>query len=956
MSATAVVGLTLAFLVALFWFGERAQRSELISRWTQRPLVYALSLGAYASTWSYYGSVGFAAEQGYVFLVVHLAVLASCLAIPMLWAPLSKLVRRHRLRSVADLLAFRFQSRLVGAVVAVFLVLASLPYVSLQIQAVVVTGSQLVPGAPPVWLGVAFAAALSVFAAAAGARWSPAEGEDRARRGLVATTALESIVKLGMLLVVSAVVIDATFAEYGGASDWLQQHPEAQARMVAPTDDHTWLSLGVAAFFAAFLLPRQFHLAFVERHQTSALRKARWTLPTYLLLLNLPLPLLVWAGQLRMPDVRPDLWVLELGSRHGLGALVYFGGLSAATAMVLTCCVALSGMVVNHLVVPISGPTTLGRIALVRRSVIITIVSCSFVLTLVLQRTSSLVELGLASFSAIAQLAPCVFAALMWPRATSRGALAGLGLGIGTWGLLTFGPRFGWQPELFGVLTGTDADAFSVVLGTSLTLNVVGFVTVSLSTEQRPIETAAADACARSEARGARIPTPATVEELRERLRIALGPDAADAEVDRGLEALSLDGQERRPLALRQLTERVEKKLAARLGPLTASTVVRGDHAEPNPTLAAELQFETEKDDLMQRYLAGVLRAMPMAVTVVDSNKEVILWNNALEALTDLPREATRGARVDDLPEPWDRVLAERVERGPGQNETRTGASQSRAPRVLRLTCTQLHLLSSDGAGFVIVVEDLTERRAFLAELSHRERLSSLGRVAAGIAHEVLNPLTAITMVAKNLVRDAEDQRLSAEEMDLEPRLGTLVDQSRRIEQTVRGLLDFSRGQTEHPDPTPVRDTIAVAELASRAVELARLSARDLNVDVQVPDALAVVADRNQAVQILVNLLNNAGDASEEGAPIRLHAEFSGSSRDRVAIHVIDEGVGIATDLADRVFEPFFTTKPSGQGTGLGLAVSHRLAQTMRGSLAWSPGREKGTVFTLSLPAAEDRT
>lgn len=953
MTGAVVIGLTVVYLATLFFVGERAQRSERLSRWTRTPWVYALSLGAYASTWSYYGSVGFAARTGYVFLAVHLGVAVSCLAIPMVWGPLARLVRRHRLRSVADLLAFRFQSRAVGAVTTIFLVLASLPYVSLQLQAVVVTGSRLVPGTPPSWLGVAFAATLSVFAATAGARWSPAEGESRARRGLVASTALESVVKLVVLLVVAVVVVNAVFPGEGGVSTWIAEHPEVRAQMSEPVHDTVWLSVGASSFLAAFLLPRQFHLAFVERSTDDALRHARWTLPAYLLLMNLPLPLLVWAGYATLPDVRPDLWVLELGAREGLGPLVFVGGISAASAMVLNCCVALSGMVVNHLVVPMVGPGALPHLAMIRRSVIVTIVGCSFLLTVLMQHTSSLVELGSASFSAIAQLAPAVFATLFWTRATRRGALAGFAFGMGLWAVLTFGPWFGLHPELFGVATGTNAESFSVVLGTSLTANTVAFVVGSTWTPQRAIETAAADACVRSEVPGARIPTPADVEELHERLASALGADTADEVVAHTLRELDMDATERRPLALRQLTESVERNLAVRLGPLAAGTVVRGHRSATNPTLAAELQFASAEDDLVRRYLTGVLQAIPMAVAAVDASEEVILWNPSLEALTGLSQKATNGSRVRDLPSPWNDLLGERLESGPGQNEARTGASHSRAPRVLRLTCTRLHVLSRHGSGFVIVVEDLTERRAFLAELSHRERLSSLGRVAAGIAHEVLNPLTAIMMVAKNLERDARDET-SLEDLELVPRLRALTEQSQRIERTVRGLLEFSRGRTDHPDPDPAPETLSALHLVTQATDLARLSAADheLDVHVDISESLRVRADRNQAVQILVNLVNNADDASDDDSPIVVSAEFTGPQRDRVAIHVMDRGVGIDAELAERVFEPFFTTKPSGRGTGLGLAVSHRLAQSMGGSLAWCPAPERGTVFTLELPAA----
>jgi len=957
------------YLLALAGVAELVERRPGLAAVARRPPVVGLALGVYATTWSFYGSVGFAATQGYGFLAIHLGVALSCLAIPVIWEPLAVLVRRQRLGSVADLLAYRYQSQLVGVLVSSFLVVALLPYLSLQLRAIVETGAAVAPAGSARGVGLIYAALLSVFAVILGVRWADVR---RRGAGLLATLAVESLVKVSVLLLIGVVALLRVFGGLGGLDAWLTEHPDALVNMFAPAREDSWVALCFAAFVAAFLLPRQFHIAFVVAGEgpggQRALRHASWTLPLLLLLLNLPLPILVWAGQ-ASPAMSsgPDLWVIEIATQHGLGLVVFLGGVSAASAMVLVSSIALSGMVVNHVVLPLVGERwLLQRLASVRRAVIVVLVLAAFALNLVLAHSRSLVDLGLVSFAAVAQLLPGVLGALLWPRGTRNGFLVGLGLGVMVWLLITVLPILGASVEsltvaFVGEPSPSSAAAFGPALWSSLLVNSCAYGLVSLSERQRPAEAVVAEACARRESVDVGAPA-VEVSVLRERLASVLGDPEAERELTRALDRLGLDPSERRALALRDLGRVIESSLAERVGPFAAGVLV--GRVTDGPTTLAALAAELERArtgdrgsswsrgsgepalELIRRYLARVLAELPLGVCAVEANGSIVVWNVALARLSGLDAEQVVGDRLDRLPAPWGPLLDD-LRQKPLEIQREHTLTGPGGFRTLRLRRTAL----DDGeAGAVLVVEDLTERRAMLAELGHRDRLTSIGRLAAGVAHEVLNPLTGILMVARNLLREL-GRRPPEPDSELPERIAMIVSEGQRIERIVRALLLFARAESRQVHEL-VREPVPVEGLVHEAVGLARLArARGpgLRFEQDISPGLRLLADRQGLVQVLVNLLTNAIDASDEGAMIRVSAR---AEVETVVLEVADEGVGIPVELAPRVFEPFFTTKEPGQGTGLGLATSYRIVGEQGGTIAWSRrgAPERGTLFRVTLP------
>ena len=943
--------------VALLGFyilgSEVVERSARWGRLGRNRFSYALALGVYATTWTLFGSVGFAATEGYGFLAIYFGVTLSCVAIPFLWAPVAELVDRYRLGSIADLFAFRYQSRTLGAAVSLFMVAGLLPYIALQLRAVADGAAILVGEAPSEELGSVYALLLSAFAVTLGVRYA----DGRAHRpGLIATLAFESLFKLIALLVVG---VAALFAVFGGLRDLdahLRSRPELVENMVDPVMGDSWIALVFVTFCAAFLLPRQFFVAFVQRPGPRSLKTARWALPLYLFAINLPVPILYWAGRsLAAPSVRPDVYVLvAVQSSPTLQTLAFLGAVSAASAMILVSSIALSGMVANYLV-PRFGPSPeslLTRWAVFRRSTIIGVVVAGLLIHFTLPRTRSLVDLGLASFVAVTHLLPGLLGALFWRRATRAGVLAGLAVGASAWALLTASPLFGVELDISGLyaLFGfTDPAARGPAIWLSFTAHAFVFMGVSLLTARSPEERNAAEAC--REPRVTRLlQVPDTPEVLQERLTSYVGKRTAIEEIYQAAAAADVYWPPRdRPELLRLITE-LEGRLSERIGPLAARTYVQGGRPVRADALAERLRAFRELDSryaegsqrhspaqAARRYLSQLMSELPVGVCTVDDHADVVIWNAQLERMSGLDEDEICGHPMHDIPDPWWPLFDELAHQPTGSVVER---EYDFGDGKIELRAQTATIPGESQEGRVFVVEDVTALRQLERHVAHKDRLSSIGTLASGVAHEVGNPLTGILMVAKNLATDPGAS-------DAAERLGIIVDEAQRIHGIVQSLLTFSRR-----DEAPIElQATPVAAVVRNAAELAKLETKGCRIDLDLSVDAPAMASPDGLTQVLVNLLNNARQACSSGATVYVRTRVDNGS---VLIDVDDEGPGIPEELSARVFEPFFTTKADGVGTGLGLSVSRQIVERFGGSIHHEPRRSGGSRFTITLQAYEN--
>lgn len=965
---------SVAYLGVLFLVAYAAERGRISARITQHPLTYALALGVYATSWSYFGSVGYAARHGFRYLGIYLGLTLACLLAPVLWRPLLRLTREQQLTSLADLLAFRYPGQVTGTAVTLFALAGSLPYLALQIRAVVESARLLSPAAAPALVGPGFCGVLIVFSLLFGAR-HPAPRERH--EGLMLAIAFESGVKLLALLIVAGWCVVSVFGGLGGLDDWLTRHPEAVEALQRPARDASWAPLLVLSTIAAFLTPRQYHVAFTEAPERDGLATVAWAFPLLMLLINAAVPVLLWSGEALGLPWPADFHVLSVPITQGaplLALIAFLGGVSAASAMVIVTTLALAPMCLTHLVLPLG--TTRGRDDLygwllwARRVLIAAIILAGYGFYRLLNaRTTGLVDLGLVSFVATAQFAPGVLGLLMWPKATRAGLLAGLLAGGATWALTLLAPL--WEPPSLVAWT----NQVSVNLGfsaeepwgfatfTSLALNALCFVAVSLVTRQSVEEKEAARVCTRQAPGLAKGSVAASSpDEFRRQLEPVLGAQVAAAEVDRAREALELSPDERRPAELRRLRDGVERNLSGLIGPVLARLAV-GEALRLDPgartALADQLRFVEERLrdardmrgplrelEVVRRYLYRILEDLPLGVCAMGPDGEVVIWNAALEALSGVPMDSARGVPLARLPEPWGPLFAELARAPGGDDEVRvTVGGKQRLLRLHRSRLAPSDDTSGGETGITFLVEDWTERKAVDARLAHQDRLASLGRVAAGVAHEIGNPLTAIASISQNLKYELEDPEAVRE------RVGLILQQCRRIDTIVRALVGFGHSGAVGGESRPFT-RVAVGPLLAEAAQLARLSrkARDVACTHQSPDGLDVRGDAQRLEQVLVNLLTNAIDASPAGSRVDLTAEASG---DQVRIQVEDRGHGVAPELSQRIFEPFFTTKQPGEGTGLGLTLVEGIVREHGGTLRIEARQDGGTRVTLSLPRAD---
>ncbi|HUY18472.1 MAG TPA: ATP-binding protein [Candidatus Binataceae bacterium] len=245
-----------------------------------------------------------------------------------------------------------------------------------------------------------------------------------------------------------------------------------------------------------------------------------------------------------------------------------------------------------------------------------------------------------------------------------------------------------------------------------------------------------------------------------------------------------------------------------------------------------------------------------------------------------------------------------------------------------------------------LILHDVSQRREMLDELLKAERLAAVGTFAAGVAHEVNNPLASISSLVQSLLTSEDDPTRRST-------LHTILTQITRISGTLKDLVNFARPSTAH------RQAVDLNALIEETLRLVSYNKRFSGITLKpelAPDLTPAHVDNNEVQQVLLNLLFNAADAvPSEGATIRIVTENfkpeAGPRVRKVKMKVIDNGIGIPREHLERVFDPFFTTKPAGAGTGLGLSLCQRIVLGNHGTIKVESEVGQGTAVTIYLPA-----
>ena len=966
-----LLSLAAGYLFFLFLVAWITDRGWLPARLVRHPMVYVFSLGVYCSAWAIYGSVGYAYQYGYNYLAYFLGISGVFLLAPILLAPILRLTTTYQLGSLADLFAFRYRSRAAGALTTLIMLFSMLPLLAMQIKAVSESVVIMSGDSQPLDVAIWFCMLLTLFAILFGARHATAREK---HEGLVVAMATESLIKLIAFVGVALIGLFGVFDGPSGLNEWLDQHPEMLARLYFPLQDGTWHSLILAFFVSAVVMPHMFHMAFAENLNPRALVTASWAVPTMLLVMAICVPIILWAAMAKDVATPADYFALGLSSRFGdQGALLaYIAGLAGATGMLIVATLALSGMTLHHLVLPLRRPQPgedLYRWLLwSRRVLIVAIIGLAYLFYSWVGHRHSLTTLGVMSFVATLQFVPGLVGTLFWPGGNRRGMLAGLVTGTALWLLLlvlpALSPLWHWTAlsELLGLRFASPVDQWHTIAVRWVGANGAVFAGISLLTTASRAEQNAAQTCAvDSLRRPYRWKLESNdVDDFISSLTAPLGPVTAEREVELALRDLSLSRNETRPYALRRLRDQLETNLSGLLGPSVAHQLVddhlpykaQGEEESNEDIQFIESRLEQYRSrlsglaaelDSLRRFHRQTLLELPMGVISLGADGEIIGWNLAMEKLTGISGRRMIGSRLANLPGNWREPLL-RFATGPVLHMPQQEIAIRGATRWLSLHKSRVHesIHGERDAGQVIVVEDITEIRALELRAAHNERLASIGRLAAGVAHEIGNPVTAIACLTQNMALGATDD-------ELQQGTAQILEQTRRISRIVESLVTFSHsGQLpqQHHLPVDIHDSAAEA-IALLAMDPDRRQQRFIN---DCATGLQVSGDPQRLLQVFVNLFANAADASPDDAPVHISARTEG---DYVEVNIEDRGHGIPAALLDTLFEPFVTSKPPGRGTGLGLALVYSIIEDHSGNIrAESPTEgDHGTRFIIRLPA-----
>ncbi|WP_445427557.1 PAS domain-containing hybrid sensor histidine kinase/response regulator [Alishewanella sp. HL-SH05] len=693
MTAWTVALLALMYVGGLFLianWGERHADDRLIRKYGG--LIYSLALAVYCTSWTYYGAVGTAVTRGWDYIAIYLGpILLFIFAQPFLFK-LLYVSKKQNVTSIADFISARYGKRSnIATLAAIVCLIVVIPYISLQLKAVAGSYQVLLGGSfddsKLAWYqdsALLSAIAMAFFAILFGTRKLHLTEQNR---GVMVAIAFESVVKLFALLMLSIAVYVFLIDTDQSVLRTFALHSVSQQEQLTTPGWVEFITKTLLAMVAVFLLPRQFHVAFVENVSHHYLRHARRWFSGYLVLVTLVVIPIAVAGMQLFPDMLElaDSFVLLIPSRmewNVLSVLVFIGGFSAATSMIIIATLALATMISNDVVMPgllksskqkgLSHDYSL-LILVVRRTMIVVVMALSYLYYSVFARNYELAETGLLAFALTIQLVPAVVGGLYWRRGNAYGVYAGLSIGMVLWFYTLMLPQLVnagvlssaiMQQGVFGLnwllptaMFGIKLDSLSHGVLVSLGFNVLAYTLVSLSTKVNLLDRLQAVAFVKPNLPIKHQDTPARRIRIHNSdLKILLERFVGN---QRAAECLAEFGRKQQmtlqldDLPSVGLVEHVERELAGVIGASSASTMV-------NAVLEGrQLAFEdvvTLFDDTTQaiqfsrKILFSTLEHLSQGVSVVDRDLNLVAWNKSYLEMFNYPDGMVRvGRPVADI-------------------------------------------------------------------------------------------------------------------------------------------------------------------------------------------------------------------------------------------------------------------------------------------------------------------
>ncbi len=1018
MSGWLVLGVALAYLASLFAvasYGDRIASRRAVN--APRPYIYALSLAVYCTSWTFFGSVGLAAERGLEFLGIYLGPLIMF----TFGLPLIRLIvlraKAENITSVADFLAARYgKSSGVAALAAFIAVVGAVPYVALQLKAIsdsvtlVVSnysGTEMVTLPFGVDISLIIALLLSLFAILFGTRHADAtEHQD----GLILAIALESVIKLAAFLIVGAVVTFAIFDGPFALARAASGEPRIAEALAAGSSGGNWIVLTLLSAFAVLALPREFGVTVVENRSVSELKAAGWLFPLYLVAINIFVFPIAAAGILTFGNTVPgDSFVLALPMAQGydlVAFITFIGGLSAATAMVIVASVALAIMISNDIVIPLllrqgggqpaSGGDWSALILNIRRIAIFVVLVAAFLYYRQAANNTRLASIGLLSFAAVAQFAPSLLIGLTWRKANARGAKLGLSAGFAVWGYTLLAPALAGpgsdftEHGLFDLgflkpqsLFGFSFEPLAHGVFWSLLANTVLLIAGSLSRPATALERIQAAAFIPREtpqiAALRRFRTSITVDEVKDCIARYVGVERTE----RSFEAFA--AREGRRLAGSAPADMptlrfAEQLLASAIGSSSSRLVLSLLMQKEETSRSEAMRLLDDASEALQQnrdLLQTALDQMEQGITVLDRDFRLTCWNRQFRRLLDLPPEIGQfGTPLTEILERLksggqivDASLAEAVRRLAAFGEP-WRLELSRSGRTLEIRSNPM----PDG-GLVTTYTDITKQ--VLADQALKRANESLEQRVA----ERTGELTRVNKELAGARQRADDANIS--KTRFLAAAGHDILQPLNAARLYSSSLVDRLGESENRDIVRNIDTSleSVEAILGAVLDISRLDTgamkpaptvfslgellAQIGNDFQpvagnkglklriVSTSLNVRTDRNLMRRLIQNLVSNAIKYTPAGR-VLVGVRRRGSG---LSVEVYDTGIGIAPGKTRVVFQEFTRLDEGArEASGLGLGVS--IVGRISGVLGFPSQLESrpglGSRFSVRVPVSAE--
>jgi Na+/proline symporter/signal transduction histidine kinase len=1016
-----VIAVAFGYIGFLFFIASRGDRLSAAQRGRAGALIYPLSLAIYCTSWTFFGSVGFASRTSVDFLAIYVGpILLIAFCTPLLRRVIH-LAKSHNITSIADFIGARYgKSQAVAATVALIAIIGSVPYIALQLKAVassletILSEDQAFSKIPIVGdIALMVTLAMAAFAVLFGTRQTDATEH---QHGLMLAVATESIVKLVAFLAAGAFVTFWMFSP-GELIERAMKTPEAVRAIDYVPSTGNFITMVLLSFCAFVLLPRQFHVSVVENSSDAEVGRARWLFPLYLVAINVFVIPIAIAGLVMFPfgAVDSDMFVLALPMEADaplLSVAVFVGGLSAATAMVMVECVALAIMVSNDIVLPLvlqrspqsrTGKQDFGDFVLrVRRFAIFAIMVMAYLYYHALGN-AQLASIGLLSFAAIAQLAPAFFGGLFWRRATARGAMGGMLVGVAAWIYTLFLPSFldGSTAGLmllqhgpFGIealrpqaLFGADLTPLLHGVLWSLSLNILTYVTLSLARAPSSIERLQADLFVPNELAPIaptfrRWRSTVTVQDIQTTVAQYLGPDRARHAFEAFAASHPVPLEPAAPADF-ELLQHAEHLIASSIGAASSRLVMSLLLRKRTVSAKAALKLLDDSHAALhfnREILQTALNHVRQGIAVFDADLQLICSNHQFGEILALPPHLVQlGIPLREILEFMGTAGLPGFDEADALLERRLAAYTTEGEPYLerfpdRHVVIEVRTNRMPGGGLVITFSDVTpsfeaaealERANATLEKRVRDRTEELTRLNSELAsakstaedanisktrflaaasHDILQPLNAARLYVTSLVErqnGGEDSRL-VENID---------DSLEAIEEILGALLDISR-----LDAGAMATSISSFKIGdlmrSLEIEFAPLArAKGLKLTF-VPSSLPAESDRLLLRRLLQNLISNAIKYTPRGR-VLVGCRRRGQS---LQIGIYDTGVGIPVVKRGEIFKEFHRLEQGARiarGLGLGLSIVERLARVLNHGIALDGNASGGSVFSVTLPIAK---